>query len=50
MPPAIKLCAGEFLPESPPALEPPMKDPEIFNVVAQIWHVFGGESVIWRVG
>ena len=47
MPAAIKVWAGDFLLEFLPALELPVKDLELLNVMAQIRHVFGGESFIW---
>ena len=48
MPAAIKLWAEEpgFPLEFLPAPELPMKDLQLLNVIAQIGHVFGGESVI----
>lgn len=27
-----------------------MKDLELFNIITQIRHMFGGEGIIWRVG
>ena len=50
MPTAIKLWTGYFLLEFLPALELPMKDLELLNVMAQIRHVFGGETFIWGMG
>ena len=50
MPPAIKLRAGELPLESLPAMECPMKDLELINVISKIRHVFGGENFIWRTG
>ena len=46
MPAAIKLWTGEFLLEFLPALELPMKDLELLNVVTEIGHVLCGESFI----
>ena len=50
MPAAVKLWAGQFLLEFLPALELPMKDLELLNVMTQIGHMLGGESFIWRTG
>ena len=50
MPATIKLWAGQLLLEFLPALELPVKDLKLLNVVAQIRHVFGGERFIWGVG
>ena len=49
-PAAVKLWAGQFLLEFLPALEFPMKDLELLNVMAQIGHMLGGERFIWRMG
>jgi hypothetical protein len=46
VPAALKLWAGQFLVEFLPTLELPMKDLELLNVMAQIRHVFGGESFL----
>lgn len=48
MPAAIKIWARQFLIEFLPALELPMKDLELLNIMAQIRHVFGGESFLWE--
>lgn len=50
IPAAIKLRAGHSLLECLPALELPMKGMGPLGVIAKIWHVFGGESFIWRTG
>ena len=46
MPAGFKLWAGYLLLEFLPTLELPMKDLELLNVMAQIRHVFGGETFI----
>jgi len=43
---AFKVWAGYLLLEFLPALELPMKDLELLNVMAQVRHVFGGETFI----
>ena len=47
MPAATKFWAGHLLFELLPAAECPVEDPELFNIITQIRHVFGGESLIY---
>jgi hypothetical protein len=43
---AVKLGTGELLFELLPASKFPCKYFEFFNIVTQIWHVFGGKGLI----
>jgi hypothetical protein len=43
---AVKLGAGELLFELLPASKLPRKDSELFNILAQIRHMFGSKGVI----
>lgn len=43
---AVKLRTGELLFELLPASKLPCKDSELFDIVAQLWHVFGSKGLI----
>ncbi len=43
---AVKLRTGELLFELLPASKFPCKHFEFFNIVTQIWHMFGGKGLI----
>ena len=43
---AVKLRTGELLFELLPASKLPCKDFELFDIVTQLWHVFGSKGLI----